>query len=54
MFEGLAIALRQQIERLNKIYVCNVCKSSFLFKADIEDHMQHMPMHQGFAARPFE
>jgi len=44
----------REMERLDKIYVCKVCQESFLFKADIEDHMMHMPVHQDFVSVPFK
>jgi hypothetical protein len=43
---------RQEIERLDKVYVCKACKTTFLFKGDVEDHMQHMPRHQDFVIVP--
>ena len=41
-------------ERLDTIYVCKACMSLFLFKGDIEDHMQHMPKHEDFFSVPFK
>ena len=28
------------IERLDRIYVCTQCKSTFLFKSDVVDHTE--------------
>lgn len=41
-------------EKLDKIYFCKSCKALYLFKADIEEHMQHMPAHQDFDTVPFK
>ena len=42
---GMGIAIN---ERLDKLYVCKQCKACFLFKSDVEDHMQAMPKHEDF------
>jgi hypothetical protein len=41
-------------ERIDKIFVCKTCKALFLFKGDVEDHMQAMPKHQDFVSVPFK
>jgi hypothetical protein len=40
------------VERLDRIYCCNKCKSVFLFKADVDDHEQ-MSGHSDMNVLPF-
>jgi Fe2+ or Zn2+ uptake regulation protein len=46
--------LRPPTDQLDRIYFCKTCNKVFLFKSDIEEHMQSMPRHQEFAIMPFE
>jgi hypothetical protein len=50
----LANTLRPTPERLDKIYFCKTCQIVFLFKSDVEDHMQGIPRHQVFASKPLK
>ena len=40
------------MERLDRIYVCTKCNSVFLFRSDVEDHME-MSGHDDVKTAPF-
>jgi len=46
------MVLSQNIEKLDRIYFCTICRTSFLFKSDIEEHKQ-MYGHSDISVIPF-
>jgi hypothetical protein len=47
------LELKLETEKLDKIYLCEQCRSVFLFKSDVEDHIE-MSGQSDTKARPFK